>query len=135
MIKLNYTVYFFSTNLWFSDCFKAVNWITLFFLSSILQTSFSTFSIFLLSRKSVKSLWRLNNYFRYSTSTSRKNLFSLFSLYLFINLSLNFDNISAHLKSSTGSFWDIAHRCFHPKTLDMTIQCFDHNYSYIYCLL
>ena len=36
----------FSINPWFSSCFKALMWMTYFSLSSILQTSFSSFSFF-----------------------------------------------------------------------------------------
>ena len=71
----------FSINPWFSACFKALMWMTYFSLSSILQTSFSTFSNFFLSGKNGNSLWRPNNFLGYSTSTSRKYPTSLFSLW------------------------------------------------------
>ena len=62
----------FSVIPWFNACFKAPMWITYFPLSSILQISFSTFSTFFLSGRNGKSLWKLNKFFGYWTSTSRK---------------------------------------------------------------
>ena len=75
---------FLSFKPWFSACFKALMWTTYFSLSSILQISFLHLLIFSLLDKNGKSLLRLNNFFRYSTSTSRKYPISLFSSYFFM---------------------------------------------------
>ena len=56
-LNLNTLCTSFNTNPWFNACFKALMCITYFSLSSILQTSFSTFPIFFLSGKNGKSLW------------------------------------------------------------------------------
>ena len=127
----------FSINPWFKAGFKAVMWITYFSFLSISKASFSTFPTFFLSGRNGKSLWELNKVFGYSISTSRNYPLSLFSLYSFMNLSLNFDNFFTYLKPFIGRFWDIAHpyKFLYLKRLDMMIQCFYLNYSYIYCLL
>ena len=63
---------FFNTNSSFSACFKFNKRITYSFLSCKFATSFSTFSIFILSKKNGKLLWRLCIFSGYWTSTSGK---------------------------------------------------------------
>ena len=82
---------------------------TYFSLSFILQTSFSYFLIVCYSGKNAKSLWRLNKFFGYFTSTSRTYPLFLFSSYFLMKRSLNFNNLFTHLKPFTGNFWGIAH--------------------------
>ena len=69
---------FLNFNPLFSACFKALMCMTYFSLSSILQTSFSTFSSFLLSGKNGSSLCDPYNVFGYFISTSKKYPSSLF---------------------------------------------------------
>ena len=70
---------FFKTNPWFNACFKFVMCITYWVLLYKLATSFSTLFIFIFSGKNGESLWRLSNFSRSWTSTSRKYLLSLSS--------------------------------------------------------
>ena len=56
---------FFETNTWFNTCLKFAMWITYSFLSCMLATHFSTLSIFILSGKRSKSLWRSCNLSRW----------------------------------------------------------------------
>ena len=89
---------FFKNNAWSNACFKFLMWIIYSLLPSKLTTSFSTFSILILSCNG-KSLWNLCNFSGYLTSTSRKHpsLRSLLSLPL--KSSLNWDVSSIHLNS------------------------------------
>ena len=70
---------FFKTNPWFNVCFKILMCIRYWVLLYKLATSFSTLFIFIFSGKNGKSLWRLSNFSRSWTSTSRKYLLSLSS--------------------------------------------------------
>ena len=65
----------FKTNPWFNACFKFLMCTTYSVLSCKLVTSFWTFSIFILTGKNGKSLWRLCTFSGYSTLTSRKYLY------------------------------------------------------------
>ena len=68
---------FFKTNPWFNAYFKFLMCIKYSALSCKLATSFLTFSIFVLSGKKSKSLWRLCKFSGYWTSTKRKYSSSL----------------------------------------------------------
>ena len=63
---------FFKTNPWFNDFFKFIMWIPYLIISCKLATSFSDFSIFILSGKRGKWFWTWYKYFGYWISTSRK---------------------------------------------------------------
>ena len=63
---------FFKINPWFNACFKFLMWMTYSVSSRKLVTSFSTFSILILSGKNGKSLWSSCNVSKHWTSTSRK---------------------------------------------------------------
>ena len=63
---------FFKNNPWFNACFKFLMCITYPVLSCKLATSFSTFSIYLLSGKNGKSLWSSCNFPWVSTSKKKK---------------------------------------------------------------
>ena len=89
--------------------FKGLMWITYFSLSSMVQISFWTFSTSFLPARNSKSLWLLDNVYRYSTSTSRKFLYYYLHQIFFLKSSLNFDKFFTHLNPFTGSFWDISH--------------------------
>ena len=95
---------FFKTNLWFNACFQFLMYITYSFLSCKLATSFSTFSVSSFSGKNDKSLWSSCNFLRHWTSTSRKYLSSLSSLYFFIKASINWEISFIHSKLFTGNF-------------------------------
>ena len=71
---------FLKSNLWFNAYLKFLMCITYSVLLCKLATSFSTFSIFILSGKNGKSLWSSCNFSRYWTSTSEKYPSSLLSL-------------------------------------------------------
>ena len=53
--------FFFGTNSWFSACFKVLICTTYFFFLFKLHTSFSRFSILIISSKNGRSLWSLSN--------------------------------------------------------------------------
>ena len=76
-------------------------------LSCKLVTSFSTFSIFILSGKNGKSLSSSCSFSGYWTSTSRKYPSSFSSLYYFMKSPLNLEVSSIHLILFTESFCDI----------------------------
>ena len=65
----------FDTNSWFNTCCKIHICITYFSLPCKLAASCLTYSIFILSGKKEKSLWKLCRFSRYCTSASRKYFF------------------------------------------------------------
>ena len=71
---------FFNTNPWFNAFFKSLMCITYLLLSCNLATSFSTFSILILSGKKGKSLQGSCNFSGYWASVSKKYPSSLPSL-------------------------------------------------------
>ena len=71
---------FFKNNPWFKTCLEYLMWMASSDLLCKLVTSFSAFSIFILSGKSSKSLWISSNYPGYWILTSRKYLSLLSSL-------------------------------------------------------
>ena len=77
---------FSKTNLWFNACFELLMWITYSILSCKLVTSFSTFSIFILSNKNGKSLQSSCTFPGYWALTSRKYPSSLSSFSFLWNL-------------------------------------------------
>ena len=94
----------FSINAWFSACFKAFYMNNIAFFVMKVANKLITSCNFFLWGKNIKSLWRLNKFFGYSTSTLRK-----YPLWLFMKSSLNWDRSSTHLKLLIGGFWDISH--------------------------
>lgn len=107
---------FCNTNLFFIGCFKFRTCTTYFFLSLKLDTSFSIFF-----GNNGKSLWVSCNFLKQWTQTSRKDPVLLYSLWLFLILSLNLDVFLTHSKWSTNYFYP---NIFIPK--------YD-NYLFLYC--
>ena len=126
-------MYFFSTNPWFSTCFKAlyVNNIVLFvmYVTNKLITFFDFLSLSFKWKiiMKIKKICRIINiYF--------KNI-SFITTFIIISLS-NLDNFFIHLKSLTSIFWDIPHpyKLFASKYIRYDDSIFYHNFSYIYYL-
>ena len=125
--------FFSKTNPWFSACFKFLMSIIYLVLSCNLATSFSTFSIFILSGKNGKSWWSSCKFSRYWKSASLKYPLSLSSFYIFMKFSLNWEVSLMRSKLIIGRFCDIAqpYKLFNPNIEDMMILSFYENLSCI----
>ena len=101
-------MFFFEIHPWFNTCFIFLTRLTYSVLSCKLVTSFSTFSIFILSSKNDKSLWSSCNFSEYWTSTSTKYPSTLYSLQFLMKSSFKWEVTSIHSNLVSRSFYDIA---------------------------
>ena len=110
LIKLNYSMYFFSIYPPFYACFRALMCTTYYLLSYIVHKSFLHLLISVLSAKNGRLLSSVFFFFGYSTSTSRiyqgypRIPSRISTSYFFMKSSSNLDKFFIHLKQFTGNF-------------------------------
>ena len=92
---------FFKTYLWINACFKFLLWIKYYFSSCKLASSFSTFSIFILSGINSKLLWSSYNFRIWNINFKKISFITVFIIVfheIFIKLRCIFDALNTILQ-------------------------------------